>query len=59
VEGRFGRRTRSDLVSASSATVRSMGAALGIAAAGAIGVAAGAAFATSLRKPRRRWLPGR
>jgi NAD(P)-dependent dehydrogenase (short-subunit alcohol dehydrogenase family) len=58
-EGRFGRRARSDLVSASSATVRSVGAALGIAAAGAIGVAAGAAVATSLRNPRRRWLPRR
>jgi NAD(P)-dependent dehydrogenase (short-subunit alcohol dehydrogenase family) len=36
-EGRFGRRARSEPVSASSATVRSAGAALGIAAAGAVG----------------------
>jgi hypothetical protein len=58
-EGRFGQRSHTDLVSASAATVRGVGAAFGIAAAGAIGLAAGAAVAASMRAPRRRWIAKR
>ena len=53
-EGRFARRSRSDLVAAPAATVRRAGAAFGIGlvAVGAIGIAAGAAYAAGVR-PRR------
>jgi NAD(P)-dependent dehydrogenase (short-subunit alcohol dehydrogenase family) len=58
-EGRFGRRSRTELVCASSATVQGIATALGLGFAAMAGIAAGLGVASARRREGRSRLPAR